>query len=881
MDFKSAEEKFQSIENAFHSGRLSDHDYQAAVSQISVQDEAGRQWKIQPYSGQWHVYDWGGWHPARRPQPQVNTGHRPTQQRPVQPNKRKKPWIYVGGCALLVAVVVCVIGGLGMFGIISLGFIEEDSLERHIIQTQDFVLDGIGGVYQMGAMTLEIGPNNLGQQLLVKLTEYDMPLEAGITDQTSLFRLEGLPAEFRGELHTRINLTQSLLDTLDRGDAEAAKSLTFYLGSYSYATSVGDLTFSMVPVEVEIDLVMGQASTVVQFGYGQGQVSGNVMASMIMPAGVELVTYVSNTENDVFFIVINDGGQEQVVSDHFVIHYPSSYNYEQVLPLLDQLEWVYQDLMAMGWAWPIDYQVGQSMGTRLVLDGLFKVYIQDCDPKAYVYFGRTTGECSGLFKDSIVTGVHVLIHPRTLEGDVRTMKATVGHELMHAAQYAFHIGRVGRSGFSSREKLGLDGGADSWKMLDEAVATWYEQRAAGDDNLIPGVASLHADFYTYPWFFDRDRKTAEHAGYGASWFIHYLVRHHGANFILEAYKAQHTTGGGDALIHGLQVSGVSQSLTGTLFPGFLDDYFLETHTFAHGLSGTNHFQYLSSRVLSMGVNRRRLTFNPTGTLSRSAQVSTSPGTIVNLGNGEQALSTPATVTVTATLPASMTAYYFHYDVPSDGASWQEGQVITINSSGGAVLVFGDSKDDWLVEYANVSNPLDDIGRRELTIDATEYHRFYFILFNDSPLSNSVPQDVSVTIKYGQEGVEPIVEQQPVTTGEEWLKPGTYKGGIGWFRPEECFGEDKHTEHPFSVTITRVGDQYYADGELIGFSRNGVLIWTVEPSHDYKIRFEADYEESLFGLSNVIRGSFSYYFLNDEGNYYRTNCYQGWFSGALE
>jgi len=67
MDFKSAEEKFQSIENAFHSGRLSDHDYQAAISQIGVQDGAGRQWKIQPYSGQWHVYDRGGWHPARRP----------------------------------------------------------------------------------------------------------------------------------------------------------------------------------------------------------------------------------------------------------------------------------------------------------------------------------------------------------------------------------------------------------------------------------------------------------------------------------------------------------------------------------------------------------------------------------------------------------------------------------------------------------------------------------------------------------------------------------------------------------------------------------------------------------------------------------------------
>ena len=60
MDFKSAEEKFQSIENAFHSGCLSDQDYQAAVSQISGQDEAGRQWKIQPYSGQWHVYDRGG-----------------------------------------------------------------------------------------------------------------------------------------------------------------------------------------------------------------------------------------------------------------------------------------------------------------------------------------------------------------------------------------------------------------------------------------------------------------------------------------------------------------------------------------------------------------------------------------------------------------------------------------------------------------------------------------------------------------------------------------------------------------------------------------------------------------------------------------------------
>ena len=68
MDFKSAEEKFQSIDKVYRSGRLSDHDYEAAVSQIGVQDEAGRQWKIQPYSGQWHVYDRRQWHPARQPQ---------------------------------------------------------------------------------------------------------------------------------------------------------------------------------------------------------------------------------------------------------------------------------------------------------------------------------------------------------------------------------------------------------------------------------------------------------------------------------------------------------------------------------------------------------------------------------------------------------------------------------------------------------------------------------------------------------------------------------------------------------------------------------------------------------------------------------------------
>jgi hypothetical protein len=67
MPFSKAEKRYHSLDDAYRSGRLSDQDYQAAVNQISVQDALGREWKIQAYSGQWHVFQAGNWQPAEPP----------------------------------------------------------------------------------------------------------------------------------------------------------------------------------------------------------------------------------------------------------------------------------------------------------------------------------------------------------------------------------------------------------------------------------------------------------------------------------------------------------------------------------------------------------------------------------------------------------------------------------------------------------------------------------------------------------------------------------------------------------------------------------------------------------------------------------------------
>jgi hypothetical protein len=79
MRFAEAEKQYRSLDDAFRSGRLSDQDYQAAVNQINVQDTLGRTWKIQAYSGHWHVFQAGRWQPA---EPPVDDSKHPVEQDP-------------------------------------------------------------------------------------------------------------------------------------------------------------------------------------------------------------------------------------------------------------------------------------------------------------------------------------------------------------------------------------------------------------------------------------------------------------------------------------------------------------------------------------------------------------------------------------------------------------------------------------------------------------------------------------------------------------------------------------------------------------------------------------------------------------------------------
>ncbi len=450
-----------------------------------------------------------------------------------------------------------------------------------ILQTQTVSLGGAGGSFQVGDLEIGIGASNIQNQVDVTLTEIEIPSGSDVESQSSLFGVEGIPLDFNGNLQARITLPEKFLKELDRSDPGAAEKLSFYFGTYGYAPSAGGFSFGMFPVDAHVDLAAGVADLQVQVSESFSMVASKLAA----PAQIDFSQFSAQllTEHNFYFLIRNDGGRQIATSEHFKVYYPASISSTVISPLMDDLELARADIKGLGFPW------------RSEEDNLkFPVYIEDCDALEYIYWGAATSECYGKFDYSTIYGFHMILHPRTINSDLQTLKATVGHELMHYAQTITHLNDLGYT----LSSMARTDGVYAWTMLDEATAVWYEKRITGDPNWLPDVAVLEAEFYRKPWYFETDKMETQSAGYGASWFVRYLADTIGEGFILQAYLGTGATNGKDALASSIFTS--AGTTPQTQFTKFLPAYLLD---FCSDCPGTSSNPRIQSNLLAKYPSR--------------------------------------------------------------------------------------------------------------------------------------------------------------------------------------------------------------------------------------------------------------------------------------
>ncbi len=869
MQFQEAENRFRFLEEERRAGRIPDQDYQDAVNQISVIDGSGRTWKIQVYTGQWHVFDLGYWQASNPPmlsgptalkENQINIQNRSPSvayEHPPQKDKSARTWHILGCIAIPVVLAVCVVLVLGFFGLISLGIFVGSSPQRSVIQSHTVTLEKDGGTYEIGDLSIQIRPNNLSSATTLSLTEFDTPLGTGIESHSSLFEVGGIPFDFEGEIQVFLTLPQDLLASSPGNHPQANETLVFYFGSSGYAPSLNTFTIQEIPQEALFDLDNNLAiltvdiSEMVDSTYYDHLRSASLgqhsrISSENEEAPVQRFSW-QVKRHDAFYSI------RTIETDNFALivpRYLPEQDVERVDIIVQALESSRADLISLGWEW--DWRA--RWGDYVISVHVREDHSDDGHDALYAY---------GL------GGPSITLYASALESDFQTLTATIGHELMHHAQMMAHIRRDGHRFLYGRQ--------DAWYMLDEALATWYESRACGDPDWLPHQALVNMDFYRRDWFFmDSGGSNTENAGYGASWFVRYFVNRFGPDSIRDAYQSRGVISGRDALVFAAQLEGTSMSI---LFPDFLETLFYFPDRLSADLFDTPNYQYYLNRTLFLEIRDKVLTFNGdriTRHGRERIEISKIDGKIQ-----DGVLVEPPWVVVTVVLPSSMTAHFFHFELPRESVFWQENTQVTIRPDWGAVMVYGFDveKDDWET-LAGQTNYLQKGFRDSLTLDVTRFSDLEMILFNTTGISEPASQSVSVEITY--DPGEMRIEMGSTSL----IKPGTYQGGIGWDRNRyaECFMIEKEEvpeEDPYTVTITQLGDQYYANGQQIKFGTDGRFYWSEDLSAESRISFVGEVSPQFWDPPDSIIGTFNVSFKTEEGNYRGSSCYVGYFRVKLD
>lgn len=197
------------------------------------------------------------------------------------------------------------------------------------------------------------------------------------------------------------------------------------------------------------------------------------------------------------------------------------------------------------------------------------------------------------------------------------LQATVGHELLHLAQFTADPRWAATKAVSPLPTL--------W--LDEAASTWFEAAAVGNPDYISPNAQQNVRFFENP-LFGAPLDQAQNHGYGASFFLRALAARYGERWVAEIYnqlRAGTPSGtANEALYNALDQQGSSPGLE---WVPFLETFFTTPYILSADFGGPpiSHAAAIQAARTADGSDYT-VSFTPNQKLNAAA--STASGTLL-------------------------------------------------------------------------------------------------------------------------------------------------------------------------------------------------------------------------------------------------------------
>lgn len=384
------------------------------------------------------------------------------------------------------------------------------------VRTATASIDAAGGTITLHDLQVSIAGNNLPSTTTVTLEETITPVSevSEITAQSNTYHLRDLPPDFSGTLDITFAIPDELLRSLDSNDPDRAKKIVLMLGEDGYSRSGGGVVNLFAPMlDAQVDLEAKQVTARIDFSELAALPGWQKMAAPARSAP-SAKEWWETTPKNLYFKVVAGFFWNSTRNGLFTVYFPHN---TYAGPVVDALIQAQSKL--------------ESLGLNV---GPLSVYLEDPNGN------------DGLFSWSLRRGYYMAIHPRLLaSGKEKPLQVTVGHELMHYAQLLTYQDQ---------------GDLDSYNSLDEATAIWFESYLLSDPNYLPELADQHILTFLYsPWFAGSNQETRR-AGYGASWYVHYLAKTCGTDFVAQAYNGRHIGGKASWALGVLDACGANNDL---------------------------------------------------------------------------------------------------------------------------------------------------------------------------------------------------------------------------------------------------------------------------------------------------------------------------------
>jgi hypothetical protein len=500
--------------------------------------------------------------------------------------KSKIGWVALGGigCAGIALLVFCCV--------LILVFIRREPNAR-VDTIGTLVVDANGGIFQSEDIRIRVSAGAVQQPISLTISR-DPSVPDELKDfgrSSAAYQISGPIAQINGNIEILLYLSD---------DDLAGEGGGLVLEESTYAPSYGEV-IHILPLPTNIDDANQTATSLMWLG-GQEAVGGMpaVPAAGIYAVLPNALLLQRSDENDLMRVRFVPGiFYNAYESEHFTLNYLGKlHDANTARQAVDLLEEQYQKIIGKGFEFK---GIDRIQVTVKYLDNRTGQFVSSMRGARYTSLELS----SEFFKDA-----------NKFNQNQTELKATIGHELIHMAQFSMDP----RYAYFKAKSPG------PLLWLDEAIATWFESIAVDDPNYVPQNASRMSNFVNQPLLMPpSDYDLAQDHGYGASLFIKYLAGQYSSYFPAEIYRevADGASTGSQALILALQRHMTDLD---SEWPSFLQAYYADPAAFGKQFNPPSINFVALKAVEQTDQGEYAITFTPSRGLI-SNQSSTAEGSL--------------------------------------------------------------------------------------------------------------------------------------------------------------------------------------------------------------------------------------------------------------